>query len=258
MARARREGLLDTIRYASSVIKDWIHYFAYDRYLDRLEVAPTSGAIDVDAADVVGPVPALQYRRYHALARLPLLWALRTLRLDHSSYTFIDFGSGRGRALLTAARLPFEEVIGIEFSGSLHRQALDNIACYPDEKVICRQIDALHLNAIDFAPPDDKNFVAFFFNPFSPEVLDRVADHLERASLRLPRSRFVIFANSNRLPLFRDRPAFHRLRLPLLSRIQLRWLSPVPVELFRIDHPAGGSSPRSITGIVPKILQHGP
>ena len=95
-ARARREGLLNTIRYAWSVIKESIHYLAYDRYWDRLEVAPTSGAIDVDAADVVGPVPALQYRRYHALARLPLLWALQALRRDYSSYTFIDFGSGRG------------------------------------------------------------------------------------------------------------------------------------------------------------------
>ena len=47
---------------------------------------------------------------------------------DLSSFSFIDIGSGKGRALILAGRLGFREAIGVEFSSNLHRIAEKNLA----------------------------------------------------------------------------------------------------------------------------------
>ena len=48
---------------------------------------------------------------------------LSRLELDYPQYTFIDFGSGKGRVLLIASGFPFKAVIGVEFAEELHRVA---------------------------------------------------------------------------------------------------------------------------------------
>jgi predicted O-methyltransferase YrrM len=44
--------------------------------------------------------------------------------------TFIDFGSGKGRALWMASEYPFRQLIALEFSPELHRIAEANITRY--------------------------------------------------------------------------------------------------------------------------------
>lgn len=61
-------------------------------------------------------------------SRLLLLWSIRALDIDPARFSFVDYGSGRGRMHLTAARLPLRRVIGVEFSRRRHDQAADNIA----------------------------------------------------------------------------------------------------------------------------------
>lgn len=218
--RVRRDGLRLAARYYVSAVKDGLHYLAYDRHWDRFEAKRTSGAVDVRVDDLLGPVPVDEYRRYHAFPRLPLLWAIKALRIDTSRFTFIDYGSGRGRMLLTAARLPFTKIIGVEFSRSLHDEALQNIVHYPKEKLYSSDIESHRTNAVDFVPPG--NFVAFFFNPFAHEIVDRVADQLEAAARRSTLPSFVIFANTKRLRLFVDRPAFRRIAIPALLKPDLQ------------------------------------
>ena len=45
---------------------------------------------------------------------------LASLQIAFHDYTFIDFGSGKGRALLLASEFPFKRIIGLEFSPELH------------------------------------------------------------------------------------------------------------------------------------------
>lgn len=91
--------------------------------------------------------------------------------------SILDQAGGR---LLAAAHLPFRRVIGVEFAGNLHRDACDNIAHYPQERLKCREVVSLNVNAVEFDMPDE-NFVAFFFNLFTGDILDRVAQRIERA-----------------------------------------------------------------------------
>lgn len=220
-------------RYYVSAAKHALHFVAYDRRWDRLEPVRTSGAVDVRTEDVLGPPPADEFRRYHAFPRLPLIWAIESLPIDPSVYSFVDYGSGRGRLLLTAGRYPFARVIGVEFSGTLHQEAVRNVVGYPQEMLRAGEVVPLHMNALDFEPPE--NFVAFFFNPFPLEIIDRVAERLATAAQRSARPCFVIFANTKRFPLFAASPAFRRFSPSGWRARLIPAFSTVPVEFFRVD-----------------------
>ncbi len=91
--------------------------------------------------------------------------------------TFVDLGSGMGRAVLLASRHPFKQVVGVELSPSLHEVAKANVEHARGLGVRCRDV---RLRCSDVRryrfPPGD--LVLFAFNPFDDVVL-RVA--LERA-----------------------------------------------------------------------------
>ena len=46
-----------------------------------------------------------------------------TPKINLSEFTFIDIGSGKGRALLMASQYPFQRILGIELLPELHRVA---------------------------------------------------------------------------------------------------------------------------------------
>ena len=45
---------------------------------------------------------------------------LANVEEDLGQFSFVDFGSGKGRVLLVASHYPFREVVGVEFSPELH------------------------------------------------------------------------------------------------------------------------------------------
>jgi hypothetical protein len=49
------------------------------------------------------------------------------LRIEYSEFTFIDLGSGKGRALLLASEFPFRRIVGIELLPELHTIAKQNV-----------------------------------------------------------------------------------------------------------------------------------
>jgi SAM-dependent methyltransferase len=110
---------------------------------------------------------------------------------DYSQYTFIDVGSGKGRVLFVAAEYPFRKVIGVEFSNALHDDALANLKRYKHPRRRCADIEPVHADARDFEFPDD-NLVIYLFNPFGPEVMERMLANLERSLERRPRHVIVV------------------------------------------------------------------
>jgi hypothetical protein len=125
--RVERDGAYVAFRYYLDVLTHAAHYLSYDRRWDRLDACRTSGVVTPKAADVVGEVTSLEEARSQAMARLPLVWAIKALDIDCREYGFIDYGSGRGRLLLAADRFPFKEIVGVEFSRPLHEEACENI-----------------------------------------------------------------------------------------------------------------------------------
>jgi SAM-dependent methyltransferase len=103
--------------------------------------------------------------------------SLEKLNIDPSGFTFIDFGSGKGRVLLIAAGLPFRAVVGIEFSRELHETAVRNISRFPSHLISAGTVAGRCGDAASFPlPPSD--LVCYFHNPFGPPVLSKVVARL--------------------------------------------------------------------------------
>ena len=85
---------------------------------------------------------------------------------DLGRFSFVDFGSGKGRVLLVASHYPFREVVGVEFSPELHEIAEDNIRRYQSPARRCPHVRSVCADAATFALPAP-DCVLYFNNPFA-------------------------------------------------------------------------------------------
>ena len=109
-------------------------------------------------------------------------------RIDLSQSGFLDYGSGKAKALIAATRFPFREITGIELNRQLHDIACRNIDRMKlSDRVTCLCSDA---STFDLRPNDT---VLYFFNPFTGSVLERCLDRIEKSSSGI--SRQIIYLN---------------------------------------------------------------
>jgi len=73
---------------------------------------------------------------------------MSALPIAYERFTFIDIGSGKGRALLMAAEYPFRRIVGVELLPELHAIARENIAKCAD-----RRVELLCTDARDYEFP---------------------------------------------------------------------------------------------------------
>lgn len=111
---------------------------------------------------------------------------------DVSSFTFIDFGSGKGRTILYASAYKFRRIIGVEFARELHDVATKNIKIYKNVNQRCFDITSIHTDAADWALPAG-DCVLYFFHPFTEEVMERVAKNIETSYRESPRKIIVLY-----------------------------------------------------------------
>jgi predicted RNA methylase len=115
---------------------------------------------------------------------------LRHLPVEgRGEYTFIDFGSGKGRALLVAAGLGFRQLRGIELRKELHDQACKNFR--QRRKLRNCSMESINMDAADYEFPNEK-LVLFFFNPFGSEVMTKVVGKLSTSLDRSFRDVWVV------------------------------------------------------------------
>jgi len=120
---------------------------------------------------------------------------------DLTGFTFIDMGSGKGRALLMASEYPFAKIIGVEIIPELHETAVRNIAKFSVGARSCRDINSWCGDAREFEFPPEPSLV-YFFNPFPEDVLRGVLVNLERSVRMHPRKLWVIYHNLIHEPVF--------------------------------------------------------
>lgn len=108
--------------------------------------------------------------------------------------TFVDLGSGKGRALLLASRYPFREVIGVEFAEELAQQARSNVRAFEGRSERVSPISVIHGDACEFEFPPTP-LVVFLFNPFGASVMDRVVGRIASSMQHNPRPLTVLYAN---------------------------------------------------------------
>jgi hypothetical protein len=120
---------------------------------------------------------------YEILGKLPL---------KPNGFSFVDMGSGKGRALLVASEFPFAKIVGVELSTHLHEIAEKNVRLYLPDSQQCKTFSLHCMNATDYAFGPEP-VVLFLFDPFGKEILRRVLANLEASWKAAPREVFVVY-----------------------------------------------------------------
>jgi len=117
---------------------------------------------------------------------------LANLDIPFHEYTFVDFGSGKGRALLLASKFPFRRIIGLEFSLQLHHFAEENVRRYRSTTQKCTDIRCLNIDFIDFDLPREP-LVLFFFDPCRVRVLEEVVSRIRKSLVADQRPLYIAY-----------------------------------------------------------------
>ncbi len=151
-------------------------------------VVPVAELHDVD------PVLASHAVHYEPSTLPKFERAMRAVSIEHARFTFVDYGSGKGRVLLLAAQYPFHRVIGVEMSAALNAAASANIAAFGRRRPQAAKIELVTGDARDLPVPDG-DLVVYLYNPFDATILREVWDKLKASIRSEPRPLFVIYVN---------------------------------------------------------------
>jgi hypothetical protein len=159
-------------------------------------------------------------------------WALNQIPEDVSGFTFVDYGAGKGRAMLLAAERPFAAVAGVEFAKELHDNAEMNIAQYPRSNMRCRNVECILEDAVQVGPPEGAS-VHYFFNPFDREVFAKVLNNIVMAYRMKPRRLYLILIDPIAIDLVDASGVFARVEPTQIDELKLSMLSPHTVAVYR-------------------------
>ena len=128
--------------------------------------------------------------RYQPVGLHDISAGMGLVQRSAADLTFIDLGSGKGRALILASKLGFSKVVGVEFASDLVEIARDNLRLAAVDNATTTHGDAMEY----IFPPG--NFLLFLYNPFGPEVLRPVLSNLAQAIDAEPgRDVYLMYAN---------------------------------------------------------------
>ena len=144
------------------------------------------------------------YEDYEASPTSTIEAALDALPFPVENATFIDFGCGKARTLLMAARLPFRRAVGIEIMPELVVIGRENIAKVDASALQCSDIEVVETEASTYEfPPGD--LVIYMYNPFDDTILRPIVERLVALS---DRRIAVAYYSPKYRKLFEDHPDF--------------------------------------------------
>jgi hypothetical protein len=147
---------------------------------------------------------------YYGIAPSVFHASITRLPIDFREFAFIDFGSGKGRAVMLATHYPFAEIYGVELAPELHTIAEANLRIFLGARNIQSQVRLVCTDAVKFALPE-RPLVLFFYHPFCRPVLKRVLRNLEVSLRARPRPAYVVYINPELRELLDRAPFLERL-----------------------------------------------
>jgi SAM-dependent methyltransferase len=131
--------------------------------------------------------------------------------------TFVDVGAGMGRAMLLAAEMPFNAVVGVELNPTLIRIARRNLALWRKTgraqspmRLACRDAAELAFPAGPCA--------AFLFNPFGAAVMRRFLGAVAKSFAHRSGQFDLLYVNNEQEGVLEAFPGFERLFLGQVQR----------------------------------------
>jgi len=161
---------------------------------------PFDAAHGTDTSGLIAAEELMDSRRrrnihntgFYATAPSLFSQAAARLPIDHSRFTFIDLGAGKGRVMLLASQLPFKRVLGVEFVPELAAIANRNASLYQSPARQCADVSCLLGDVRDFVFPPVP-LVIFLWHPFVGPVFAKVMESLADSLQRDPREVYVVY-----------------------------------------------------------------
>jgi SAM-dependent methyltransferase len=148
-------------------------------------------------------------------------WILRWLLPQsevRSSDVFVEFGCGKGRVVLDAARrYPFRRVVGVEVAPDLSDVARGLVA-QERGRLRCTDVRIETVDASEYSVPDDMTH-AYLYNPFYGATFDRVCANIIASLDRAPRPLHVIYLHPAHHEALTTTGRFRLVRLVHTTRI---------------------------------------
>jgi hypothetical protein len=138
--------------------------------------------------------------------------AISALPIHYKRFVLIDYGSGKGRAILLAKEFPFKKIIGLEFSEELHRIAQHNILRYHSDTSKCNDVELICMDAVDYILPKDC-LVCYFCNPFDAMIMAQVLSNIQKSFMQNPREIYIVYYNPKEGYLFDESDCFKKIRI---------------------------------------------
>jgi SAM-dependent methyltransferase len=213
-------GFWMTLRYALIWLLSYKPF--NDSSYDRQHSTDTDGMVPTRDLDIADPATKWQANLYLGSPARVTRHIIDSLAIEHQNYTFIDYGSGKGRALFVAAEYPFGQVVGVEISAQLHRVAQQNLKSYQGK--LASDIELWCGNALDYPLPAG-DLVLHMYHPFGPDVLKQVLVHIRDSDAASKRRILVpyLFSIGVAKAVFREFPEFIRVRDELCVNNLYRW-----------------------------------
>jgi SAM-dependent methyltransferase len=206
--RWRRKNVLPWPKKAYSPISE-------SEYRSYRSVHPFDERYGVDTSGLVYDLPTghendAYNNGYFGVAPSLFHQIFERLQVDYRRFTFVDLGSGKGRALLLASSYPYQEVIGVELSPLLDRIARVNIAHYARSHEPGPPVRSIQADAAEFCWPPGPLLV-YMWNAFTEPVMRRVLENLNSALTGQPREMYLVYVHPELEEMLYDLPWLERL-----------------------------------------------
>ena len=187
-AHARTMGLFDALRCA--LIGLLYRARPDDLAFDRQHGTDTVAVFGVRFDDPPAPGQVVRSGPTHPAVMRHIL---AHLGAEPRDLTLVDFGSGKGRALLCAASFPFRRIIGVEWSTDLCAIARRNVEIFRSRHPSAPKIEVNCQNVLEYEMPPGPVLV-YIFNPFGPKLTRQVLEKIGRHARAVPDRCLIVYA----------------------------------------------------------------
>lgn len=175
----RKVGLVTTIRF---VVSDFLFDMKYK--IDTINTEQLEN-LDIDS-------PNKEFGVYYEGTNAYIFKkAFSGVKIDTKNSCFVDFGSGKGKAMFMAAERGFRKVIGVEFSIELVETCRKNLEIFIQRSKSKTEFEIIHMDASLYEIPSEANLL-FFSNPFNEMLTNKVIENILRSYEKSPREIWVI------------------------------------------------------------------
>ena len=180
----RHRGFYSGLALGFNSIREWFWFAAHRKSSINLT---NPSAIEKDLDNKVHST------FYVPTPIIPFFKLIKKLNLQ-GHFVFVDYGAGKGRAMILGAECGFYKVKGLEFSQSLYELAQKNIQKYI-KKTGKDCFELIHTDVLSYQVKAEDNFF-YFFHPFSQEILSQCLENIYFSLKENPRKVFLVYQSN--------------------------------------------------------------